>query len=188
MVKILRPLNPPRQDPRLARSLTLTIGNFFSGVALVYGFVNLAISTHYIPQFVGGALLLISLVLALYHLVRFFSLRYFTWVGLGVGLLLLTLLLYVSTISRAVCHTLTAKLGVLVLGVAGFSSVCYGVISWLEENTERRQALFEETQTGDDDNGVAVKNLIFVIVAFLSMFVLVNEFVILSSSMPCHSS
>jgi hypothetical protein len=187
MVNILRLLIPPREDPRLARSLTVTIGSFFSGVAILYGVSKLAISDHYIPKFAGGAFLVISLVLALSHLFRFFRLRYFTWVGLGVGLLLLSLLLYVSTIAGAVCHALTAKIGLLVLGVAGFSSVCYGVVWWLEANTRSTQTHSEETQTVNAD-GVAVKNLILVIVAFLSLFVFVNEFVILSLSMPCKSS
>lgn len=186
-----RLLIPPREDPRLGQSITLTTSFFFLGVALLYGFANLAISGHFVFKLIGAGLLLVSLALALIHLVRFFSSRYFTWIGLGLGLLLLSLLLYLLTISAAVCHQLTSKWGVLVFGVAGFSSTCYGVMSWLDAQTlglsDQSDA---QTTTGGstprgNENIIAVRNLILVIVAFFSIFAIVNELVILSWSSPC---
>lgn len=191
MREFSRLLIPPREDPRLAQSITLTTLFFFLGVALLYGFANLAISSHFVFKLIGAGLLLVSLALALIHLVRFFSSRYFTWIGLGLGLLLLSLLLYLLTISAAVCHQLTSKWGVLVFGVAGFSSTCYGVMSWLDaytpglsEQSDTQTTTCGSTPTGND-TVTAVTNLILVVVAFLSIFAIVNELVILSWSRPC---
>jgi len=162
--------------------ITIVVLSFCTGIAFIYGVEGLSLTDDGFFKWAGLIPLLVSLGLALKYLYTYFKESSLTSLGLGLGSLLMTLMLYVMSVGSYVklCHVFTAKILILALGTVGLSLFCLGALYLLEEMQANSQSSPPEPITSDP-----FKNLILVVISFFSLLIAITEFVIHSASKPC---
>jgi len=166
----------------ITSDVTIVVLTFCVGIAFIYGIEGLSITNHGFFKWAGLIPLLVSLGLAIFYLHKYFKESSLTSLGLGLGSLLLTLMLYVMSVGSYVklCHVLTAKILILALGTVGLSLFCLGALYLLQEIQANNPSSPPELVTPDP-----FKNLILVVLTFFSLLIAITEFVIHSASKPC---